>query len=444
MGITFNGLSSGIDTDAIIRATLAAQRTPIQQLENRKLSYNARISALGEIASKLGALESLAKGMSKASNVLAFQIGVGDEEVIGATADGESVAGSYELEVQALARAEKNRSVAFASAFSQVKAGTLTIATAGDSEGPHTITIEEGDSLDDVVDRINGSAAKVSASIISDGTSSYLQIVASESGHVIGESADDAITISESYTGSDGAELGLVQVSQARNALLTVDGLAAESRSNEPTHVIPGVAVALKKTGSSTLDIAADKTGTKDKLKQFVDLTNEVIDLVNKATRTSDGARSVEPDPTIERLGVEIRKLVAHTLGGGAGNITSLTRLGIKTDSSGRLSIDDKVLDKVLNDDPRGVARLFTEAESGLSTTVQALTERYTNGVDGIVGNRKKALNQRVDQLDSQIERMELRLDRLQTTMQRQFTAMEKALASYQAQGSALASLYLQ
>ena len=60
MAVNFTGISSGIDTAAIIKATLEAQRAPLRQLETRKSSYTARISDLGAIASKLDELKSLA------------------------------------------------------------------------------------------------------------------------------------------------------------------------------------------------------------------------------------------------------------------------------------------------------------------------------------------------------------------------------------------------
>jgi flagellar hook-associated protein 2 len=442
MAVNFNGLSSGLDTSAIIKATIQAQRGPITSLETRRSDYTTQVSTLGKLASKLDELKSLGKDMAKTSNVLAFTIGVGDEDVMKASANGESTAGTYALEVRRLATAEKDRSVAFASDFSQVKAGTLTIATAGDTTGPHNIEMQEGDTLDDVVDRINSSGAKVDASIVRDGTRSYLQIVSSESGHTIGGAADDAIQITESYNGAAGAELGLTQVTQAQNALVTVDGLDAEARTNKPSNIVPGIELDLKKLGTTSLSVAPDKDGTKTKLKAFVDKANEVIDLVKGATRTADGARALDPDPAIERLGTELRNMVIKAVDGVGTGSNSLARVGIVTNSTGNLEIDSTKLEAALTKDIRGIGRLFTKEDSGIAASVQSLVKRYTDTTDGLIGNRKKALNRRVDQLDSQIERMETRLTRLSTTMQKQFTAMEQAIASYQSQSSALSSLY--
>jgi flagellar hook-associated protein 2 len=439
MAVTFGGISSGIDTKAIIQATIAAQRVPINQLNTKKSGYNAQISNLGQLASKLSELQTLAKDMSKTSNVLAFTFGIGDDKVIGATADGAASAGRYDLEVTQLAQAEKNRSTAFASNFSEVRAGTLTIQTPGDDAVE--VTIDEGMTLEDLVDRINGSGAKVDASIVRDGTSSFLQLTASESGHEIGGSADDAIVLTENYTGVAGQALGLTQVVQAKNATFTVDGLPIESRTNKPTDVLPGLELDLKKLGTSTLEVAPDKAGTKEKMKAFVDLVNGVMDLVKSSTRTSDGARKAEPDPTIERLGTELRSLLIESVPGLPSDRNSLARIGLSMNATGKLEIDNTRFDAALDKDIRSIGRLFTNSEDGLSTKLESILERYTESVDGVLTNRKKALNGRVDQLDQQMERMETRLGRTQSTLERQFAAMEQALAGIQAQGQALTSL---
>jgi flagellar hook-associated protein 2 len=441
MVITFGGLTSGIDTKAIIDATIAAQRVPIDKLSQRKSDYSSQISNLGNLASKLGELQKMAEDMSKTSNVLAYELGLGDDKILGATADGAASAGRFDIEITRLATGEKNRSVPFASSFSEVKAGTLTIETAGDTAVD--ITIAEGDTLEDVVDKISASAAKVDAAIISDGTSRYLQITAADTGHAIGGVADDAIKLTETYTGTTGAELGLTQVVQARNATLKVDGLSAESRSNTPNEIVPGMQLELKTLGTSSLDVRPDKAGTIEKIKAFVDLTNEVIDLVRAGTRTSEGARAIDNDPTLERLGSELRGVIYQAVDGLSTDANSLARIGIETTTNGKLEIDNDRLEEALDTDIRGIGRLFTTADQGLSAILSSTLERYTDNVDGLIGNRKKALNGRIEQLDAQIVRMESRLERTQVTLQRQFSAMEQALAVYQTQGKALSATLL-
>ncbi|MFO0750618.1 MAG: flagellar filament capping protein FliD [Myxococcota bacterium] len=439
MAVNFTGITSGIDTKSIIDATIAAQRAPIDNLNTRKSTWQTQISNLGKLASKLGDLKTMMANMADMGKVLATKGSVADDTVAGITVDGAATAGHYDVSISSLARAEKDRSTGYNSDFSQVKAGTLTLTTPG--KDPVAIAIEEGDSLQDVVDKINGSEARVDATIVRDGSKSYLQIVASDSGYAIGGTPDDAITISESYSGAAGTELGLTQVVTAQNAKLKVDGLDVEQRSNSITDALPGMTLQLKKLGDTTIDVASDSAGTKTKLQSFVTLMNDVLALVKSQTRTADGSRQTEPDPAVERIGRELRSLVGDSVSGVVGKFSSLGAIGIKTTTTGTFEIDSTTLDKALASDSRSVAKLFTQADTGISARMTTALKTYTDPIDGIIGGRQKALGVRVTDADSQISRMQERLNKLQSTMQRSFNRMEQTLAGLKQQTASLSGL---
>jgi len=434
--VNFAGISSGIDSQSIIDATVAAQRVPITRLESRKSGYQDQISSIGKMTSALNELKSMMEEMADTANVLAFSAVSGDEDLLTATIDGAASSGTYELTVTELARAEKDRSAAFVSKYEPVKAGTITLTAAG--QDPVEIEVEEGDTLLDVVDKINISGAKVDASLVNDGTNTYLQIVATDTGFEIGGNADDALTITESYTGTEGTELGMTQVIQAKNALLEMDGLPVESRTNTMTDVIADVSFTIKDKGTTTLQIDSDREGTKDKIQAFVDKFNEILDLVKDSTTTASGDRAIDADSSVLQIRNDLRSTVAETIEGLAGNVTSLSQVGIRTSSTGDLEIKTSDFEAMLDKDPRAIGRLFTQADTGIAAKLIARVERYTDSIDGVLGNRTKSLNQRIDDADKQIGRLEDRLESLTQRLTRQFTAMEQSLSAIQLQNQAL------
>lgn len=443
MAVNFSGIVSGFDTKALIEATVNAQRQPVNRLESRKSDYESQISTLGKVTSALNELKTLMEEMEETANVLAFDATSSDEDLLTAEVTGSASQGSYELVVTDLARAEKDRSASFVSKYEPVKAGTITITAAG--EDAVEIEIADGDTLEEVVEKINASGAKVDASLINDGTNNYLQIVATDTGHTIGGSADDALTISESYTGSTGSELGMTQVVQAKNAKFTVDGLPVEQRTNTVTSVLTDVTLNLKDEGTVTLDIASNRDGTKEKIQAFVDKFNSVLDLIDDSTTTSDGGRAVDSDPTLLQVRADMRSLVAESVAGLSTSYNALARIGIRTSATtGKLEIKTTDFDSALDKDIRSVGRIFTQADSGLAARLLAKIEGYTDSTDGSLTNRTKSLNSRITETDTQIGRMEERIDRLTTTLQRQFTAMEQTLSNLQNQGSLLTSLLYQ
>lgn len=436
------GLVSGFDAGAIIDATVEARRAPIQQLQSQKSGIQTQISKLGEIKSKLGDLQTALADMRSLDEILSLSGASSNEDTVGVSANTDASPASYSLEVTQLATAEKNRSTAYASAAGEVRAGTLSIAVNGGDAVD--ITMEDGDTLQDVVERINASDAAVDATILHDGNGGYhLQVSGRETGYSTA-TASEAIEITESYTGGAGQELGLTEVVTARNAQFTLDGLAIETTSNSVSDIIAGVTLDLHAEGTSTVEIARDKEGTKEKIQAFVDAFNEVLTKVDEELFVDENTNrrtSLVGDPVVQGLDRKLTEFVSGQLEGLDGPFSSLSQLGIKTDSTGKLAIDDAELDAALDQNMTAVGQFFVAENVGLSDRLEDALKVYTRTGDGLFITHDKALNGRVDRIDDRISAMDDRLEAMRDRMVRQFTAMENAMARFQAQGQSLSGL---
>ena len=436
------GLISGLDTGAIIDAMVQAEKAPVNLLRKTRIGVQAQISKLGSIMSKLKALGDAAKDLSTVGGVLAYSASSSDENVFTATATGEAAAGSYQLDVTSLAVAEKDRGALFTSKYAEVTAGTLTIQTPG--ADPVDVTIDAGDTLLDVVDKINGSGADVDASLIDTGAGVHLQLVAQQSGFEVGGVADDAISITETSTGTSGQALGLTQITTAANAKFTVDGLAVEQRTNEVSTVLAGLTLSLQDTGSATLTVAKDTEGAQAKVQKFVDAYNDVMGLVGKeleVTEDTDRTASLSGDWSIRQLRGDLSSKVSSAVSGLSGAYTSLSRIGVTTEEGGELKLDATKFAEALDRDPGAVADLFTDATDGVAARFQALVKDYTDGTDGVLSHRKDALEDKTARIDKRIDSLNDRIDRTTERLQAQFTAMELAMARIQDQSGAVTAL---
>ena len=442
-GIGFvGGLMSGLDTGSIIDAMVTAEKAPVNLLRQTRTGVQTQISKLGSIMSKLTALGDAAKDLSTVGGVLAYSASSSDESVFTANATGEAAAGSYQLDVTSLAVAEKDRSAVFTSKYAEVSAGTLTIQTPG--ADPVDVTIDAGDTLVDVVDKINGSGADVDASLIDTGSGVSLQVVAQQSGFEVGGVAADAITLTETTTGTSGQALGLSQITTATNAQFTIDGLAVEQRTNEVSTVLSGLTVSLKDTGAATLTVAKDTEGAQAKVQAFVDAFNDAMDLVSKelnVTEDTDRASSLSGDWSIRQLRGDLSSQVSSAISGLSGAYTSLSRIGITTEEGGKLALDATEFAEALDQDPGAVADLFTDATDGIAARFQALVTDYTDGTDGVLSQRKGALEDKTTRIDKRIDSLNDRIDRTTERLQAQFTAMELAMARIQDQSGAVTAL---
>lgn len=163
-GISFSGLSTGIDTDALIKALVQVKRQPIIQLQQRADEEQSIIGRLNDFASKLSALRSAVQALSSTRTFAAFQASTSNDKVVKVTASSAASEGNHNIVVQQLAAAQTSKTnQAFGSVDTAAGlAGTLTITpTGGIANGPAgTVTIAAPDTLEQIRDRINNTSVK--------------------------------------------------------------------------------------------------------------------------------------------------------------------------------------------------------------------------------------------------------------------------------------------
>jgi flagellar hook-associated protein 2 len=436
------GLVSGMDSGKLIDATMNQRKAPIRSAQKRQANVKAQISEVGSLIGKLSTLKTTLEELEDNKDVLALTASSGDEDMVTVTANGASSPGNYALDVTSLASAEKNRSGStFADKYDEVTAGTITIAV--DGEDAVDITVDEGDDLKTVVDKINAADVDVHASLIYDGTNYSMQIVNMSTGYTTA-SADDALVITESYTGAAGSELNMSQITQASNAEFTIDGLAIIAQDNSVGDALEGVTIDLKTLGEVEIVIDKDKTGTKENLQKFVDAYNEVMTIIKKQMIVEDGEdrnKKLAGEPFLQRLKSDLQDIVVREIEGLSGTFESLAMLGITTDTKSKLVIDSDDLDEALDQDINGLGDVFTFEDTGITAALLEVADRYIDGDDSILEERKDAFQDRVEAYSDRIEDLEERVAQMRLTLTKRFTSLEQTMSALNQQSSALLSL---
>jgi flagellar hook-associated protein 2 len=441
------GLMSGLDTNTLIAQLVSIERQPIVKLQTRQSDYNMQISRLGELSAKLADLKSAIAAIDSRDELLSLTASSTAEKKVRVTATGNAGPGSYDLTVSQLARAEKDRSVAFTSDQDVVRAGSLTVQVKG--HDPVEIAIGEGASLRDVVAAINASDAEVSASIVNDGAHSYLFLTSLETGHAIGGDADDAIVITETYTGAHGTDLQLSQVQQARNARFTVDGLTVEKETNVVTDVVDGVRFELlgqtdAETPTVGVTVVPDTATVKDRFQAFVDAYNNVMKLIERESSLQAGTKRSDRlagDPVLARIRAQLQGIVSSNVEGATGDYDSLASVGIKTKSGGTLSLNASKLSEALDGDFLGVANVLIRDTTGVAARLTEAIDVFTDPYDGAIKLRRDGIQRSIALVDGQIEAAGRRVDSYEQSLVRQFTALESMMSQFQTQGNYLASV---
>ena len=196
LGIT--GASSGLDFSAVIEALTALQNRSIQTLQGRIATATSRKSALLGLSSSLLGVQSAASPLSDPSYFGKSVASSGNESVLLATSSG-AVTGSYIFDVRRLAQAQQARSGGFASATAALGlSGTISIEvgsqgmtrpvpleslrggagvdrgtivlrqTVGATTTSATVDLRAAETVQDVVDAVNGAGMPVSARVEGD------------------------------------------------------------------------------------------------------------------------------------------------------------------------------------------------------------------------------------------------------------------------------------
>jgi flagellar hook-associated protein 2 len=434
------GLASGLDTQSIIDGMVKIEQQPLDTLRQQQTGFKSQVSLIAQLVSKISDLRSAADGLAN-SGALGLKATSSNVDFT-ATPSSQATAGTYDVSVQSLASAAKDRSAAFDSGAAPVKGGTLQLTVQGVAYDP--ITITDGESLADVAGAIRGLGAPISAQVVSDGTHSYLSITNLATGYT-GSDPSSALQVTETSTGSTGQALGLATIHSATNANFTVDGLAYTRQSNIVTDAIQGTTLALKGQSNITegLTVDYDSDATAANLQKFADAYNAVINFAQTQLAAGTPDSGVDRNSTLAGNS-SLRSLVADMQGMvtsvvGNGNVRTLADLGFKTNfQDGTLSIDTTKLASTLAANPLAINDVFAHAQLGVAPLTDALTRRYTDVVDGVLTSTTKSLNNRIKDMDTQADQMQARLDAFRDNLVTQFTAMEQVVSGLKATGNFL------
>lgn len=442
--VTFGGIGSGMDVEGLIQGLIGLEREPIGRIQNRAASARAAVTSLSEVGGLLAELEKATGSLDTLQEVGSYKATSANEEAVKITAAGGAQGGTYDVKVLQLARSARHYSAAYDSASEGLGLnGTLTLQIGtGDLQDPNgnllagaataSIQIAPEASLNQIVSQINESGLRVQASTFFDGSQYRLQLRGLDAG------ADNALTIDQ-----NGVTMGMLDegnvVHQAQNALVEIDGIRVESKTNKISQSIAGVTLDLfKETDESfQVSIEQDPEGMATKLDDFVKAYNGLIDKVHKLAGFGS-QKGTNPfltgDSTLRGITNQLSRRLSTTFGNGQFN--SLASVGIQLNNNGTLKLDSTKLNKVLGEDPTALTDLLAGSgeTDGMMDILNDVAKSLNAPNGGLLSVRKDGLESRAKSLDDQVGREEDRIGRMEERLRKTFTQMDGTIASYNAQ----------
>lgn len=170
--ISFTGLSTGIDFQSIVDATILARQRRIDLVIASKAQETARLTTIQSFNGLLLGLLTSANALSNQDDFRLQSVTSSHELLVSASVTGNAALGTHTLTINRLAQVHQLASQGFSDAdITSLGVGSVTIQVG--SGATTTIDVDAGNNtLEGLRDAINNSDAEVTATIINDGSAS--------------------------------------------------------------------------------------------------------------------------------------------------------------------------------------------------------------------------------------------------------------------------------
>ncbi len=306
------------------------------------------------------------------------------------------------------------------------------------------IQVDAGDTLQDVVAKLNATGSGLSASVLNDGRTSnaFSLVIASGTSGRRGELLIDSKRVN----------LDLQTLVRAQDAVLTLGAgtgaapLVVTSSTNTVESLVPGVRLELLSPSDRDVSVTVDQDvdAIVEGIRDFVEAFNEVhADIDDKTSFNVDTLERglLLGDSTINTVRDRLNRSVSQGFRDADPSFARLLSVGVRIGQNYRLVFDEERFRDVYAANPAAVEELFaTEATGAGDALEDALTE-LTRDTDGVLARRDEALSGQQEILNERIVDLNVLLDGKRRRLESQFAALESVLAGLQAQQSALADL---
>lgn len=493
------GFASGLDTDAIIKDLMRAERVPLDKLFQKKEWLQWQRDAYRDVNLQLSTFQSKVDKLRFSTAFNGYKAISSNTSSANVSTKNNAIQGAYDLTINKLAEVAKIKtSGAIIGADSTAVKSTDKVLGPGESTsleittaiGTTTISITDSDTFSSLASKIasasvDGKSLGLRASF-DDVTSSFM-ITTKEMG------ANQNITIQSSDSVnlasliSQGGSLATAAsnptktfTTQGECAEIIFDGTTISNLTSNKVTVY-GLELSLLKadpSGTTTINVESDTESIFNNIKDLVESYNSLIDSLNskvKTTRNRDYQPLTEEqreeltekeaekwdekakqgllynDEIIRGALTSLRGKMYNTVSGiPDGQMNLLSQIGIKTaylSLDGKLEIDEDKLKEAIANKPDEVARLFT-SEDGIATRVYNEIGKTVDKLNKKAGRPNTAPNLDISTIGHSIKDVtkllstwEDKLTTIENRYWKQFTAMETAINKMNSQSSYLAGM---
>jgi flagellar hook-associated protein 2 len=487
--LRMSGLSSGIDTESVVKSMLTYDQSKVDKQFQLKTTMQWRAEALREVNTLLKTFrESNMSGLKQSANMMssaaynAYNVTMlTDTKAVLVTAGAQAVTGSMTInEITGLAEAAAMKSsgitdTPISGGQAKLKEIDFAVPLAFDETGAISFLIngqrfdfDEDTTLNDMLSTINANAqagVKISYSSLTEGFNISSKTTGQSSCVTIENIAGNAFGSGSAFGIAEGSISG-------KNAMLKIENIDVEMENN--TFSIDGITYTLREKASQPIKftIERDVEKTVDMVKNFINSYNELIGKLQAKLDEPSYTRSYPPLTDAQRESLSeteqkkwdelsrsgllrndrdissfLDKLRSAFYENVAAAGKSPSALGLTTglySDKGKINIDEDKLRKAIENNPEEVMMLFVSTSSDTDPNVKFQKAGLVTRIsDLFISYTSNAAKVTLHNLDEDIRRAEYRLSELEKsltskeeTLWTRFTAMETAMSKLNSQSS--------
>ena len=448
MAVSLDGLSTGLDSAALIKQLMAAEAGAQNSLRAKAQVATTAAAAYRSINTRFDALRVAAEALSKPAAFTATKATVTGT---GATAVATTGAapGQLSFSVTQLATTRSIISGTTTTAPTDIVAGNVTATRGG-------VTYDFGSdkSLADLAATINADAvAGLQAAVVKTGVDTYKLMVSAKNSGSAGDFTLDGLGVASGEVA-------------AQDAVISLAGVPITSSSNTFADLVPGVSVTVTEATDvgkppTVVTITTDTDAVVAGVKGVIDAANAALAEIDKQSATSaTGSGPLRGDSALRQLRDRIISVVSTSMdpdGAGVGASTAAYDLGLQLTRAGQFSFDEAKFKIAYTADPTAVRAALT----GLPPATDPVTKIDEYGsTDPTVGFAQRLLgtatlatragvglltvaaqgkDTTVKDFESRIEDWDRRLAVRESAYQRQFANLEVMIGKMNRQSEWLA-----
>lgn len=359
MAISSPGVGSNLDVNSIVTQLMALEQRPLTKLAQKEASFQARLSAFGALKGAISAFQTTLTSLQSLSKFETPAAKVADAAIFTASADSSAANGSYSINVTGRAAAHVLNTAGMTSPSATGSTGSISLRVGNGAA--RTITLTEGNNtLEGLRDAINTAQAGVSAVIINDGGSNPYRLVLTANASGLDNTIDITHTLSAGALKN--AVDGISEARPARNAELTINGIAISRPTNSIKDAIPGVTLQLLEVGETSLTVGNDVSGIQASVQAFVKAYNDLNKTISGLTAYDAQTRTasiLSGDISALSVQTQMRAALSSAIPGLGGSVSNLSQAGISFQPDGSLALDAAKLGGLLGTAPAEIGALF-------------------------------------------------------------------------------------